>query len=507
MAQEATADSTETSAPAAPQPQFYVREYRVNGNTVLVVRQIERAVYPFLGENKTIADVEKARAALEKAYHDAGYSTVFVDIPEQDVVGGVVRLHVSEGRISRLRVTGTRFFSPLRIREKVPALAQGDVPNLPEVQRQLNELNRRTGDRAVIPVLRPGKTPGTVELELKVKDEFPLHGSLEYNNRYSAGTTHSRLLGSVRYDNLFQREHSLALLYQASPEKREEVDVWSATYLARFEDSENLGVLYAVRSRSNIAAVNDLTVIGRGDIVGARLIMPLATVDGTSHRVTLGLDQKDFEDNILSPINYVNWSAQYNADVRRESGTTRFSVAANVGIRGLANEEQEFEDKRFMARPNYFYLRGGVDHARKLWGGYSGIFQLDVQKADSPLVSNEQFSAGGAESVRGYPEALQLGDDGIRASFELRTPSMANKLGASVDELQLLAFADYASLKIQEPLPDQISRARLGGFGVGMRATMWRRLKTELDWAYPTKDSGIVRSGDSRFHVRMELSF
>src|SRR5215470_8667083 len=67
---------------------FDVLEFQVEGNTVLDPRIIERTVYPFLGPDKTIENVERARAALEQAYRQAGYGAALVDIPEQRVADG-----------------------------------------------------------------------------------------------------------------------------------------------------------------------------------------------------------------------------------------------------------------------------------------------------------------------------------------------------------------------------------------------------------------------------------
>src|ERR1700760_3929096 len=106
----------------AADEQFTIGEYRVLHNTVLSPRQIEAAVYPHLGPNKTLADVQAARTDLEKAYHDAGYSTVFVDIPQQSVENGVVRLQVTEGKVDRVRVLGTLYFSNRRILAAMPSL-------------------------------------------------------------------------------------------------------------------------------------------------------------------------------------------------------------------------------------------------------------------------------------------------------------------------------------------------------------------------------------------------
>ena len=67
-----TAPAAPTAAPAADEPRFDVWEYDVEGNTVLPVPAIEKAVQPYLGPGKQLADVEGARAALEKVYQDAG---------------------------------------------------------------------------------------------------------------------------------------------------------------------------------------------------------------------------------------------------------------------------------------------------------------------------------------------------------------------------------------------------------------------------------------------------
>src|SRR6185369_3880098 len=117
-------------------------EYRVLGNTLMPGTSIERAVYPHLGPGKTFADVEAARQSLETIYRDAGYGTVFVDVPEQQVEGGIVRLRVTEGKLDRVRVTGARYYSNGRIREALPALTPGQVPKLPNAQAQLASLNR-----------------------------------------------------------------------------------------------------------------------------------------------------------------------------------------------------------------------------------------------------------------------------------------------------------------------------------------------------------------------------
>src|SRR5262249_55372083 len=162
----------------------------------------------------------------EQAYRDAGYATVVVDIPVQKVDDGVVRLAVTEARVERLRIVGSRYYAQGSIRERVPAISsETSAPFFPDVQRDLAGLNR-SADRRVTPVLRPGTLPGTTEIELKVEDKLPLHGSLELSNRFSAGTEPLRLGAGLRYDNFLDRDHSIGFQFQTSPQDTDQVRVY-----------------------------------------------------------------------------------------------------------------------------------------------------------------------------------------------------------------------------------------------------------------------------------------
>jgi hemolysin activation/secretion protein len=505
-------------AHAAEDSRFDLLEIAVEGNTVLPAIRIETAIYPYLGENRRIEDVEAARTALEKAYHDSGYLTVFVDIPEQQVQGGVVRLRVTEGRVERLRVTGSRYFSLGRIREKTPDLAEGSVPYFPDVQKQLAAVNRG-GDRRVTPVLRPGRTPGKVEVDLKVDDELPLHGSVELNDRYSANTTRTRLNANLRYDNLWQREHSLSLGIQTAPQDTAESRVFSATYVWP-TDNGNYLAAYGVISESDVAALGDLNVIGNGRIAGLRYIVPLRPRSGYFHTLTLGVDYKDFDETVTllgtdsnsTPISYLPFSLGYEATVQGMQGLTQFTATLNFSLRGLADDTveclpgvflNEFACKRYLGKANYAYLRLDARHTHSLGKGWTLFARAGGQIANGPLISNEQYSVGGTDTVRGYTESAASGDDGLTGGLELRAPSLARRVSENLEDLTVYAFTEGATLRIREPLSGQTDRFDLLAAGVGLRFKGWRGVSGSLDLAYPFEDAGQVEAGDGRVHVRL----
>ncbi len=503
------------SSTPAQEEAFDIWEFQIEGNTVLPTTDVERAVYGFLGENKTIKDVNAAQQQLESLYHARGYGSVLVDLPEQDVLNGVVQLRITEATIGRLKVTGSRYFSLGRIKSKIPALAAGQIPNLPKVQEELAALSQISRDRVITPVLRPSKTPGKLDVELKVKDILPLHGSVELNDRYSADTSRLRLNASIRYDNLWQREHSLGFSYQTSPQDANEVEVFAANYLWRFEDSDNLLSAYAVKSDSNVATVGTLGVIGAGVISGLRYTIPLRNLSKVYHSVTLGVDYKDFGENIglqgnnaiVTPISYLMFTSNYSASHYGDSSTSHFDLTLNFGPDGLGNTQKEFERKRFKAIPNFAYLRLTADHAEQLWGGTTLFGRVGAQVADSPLISNEEFAAGGVDSVRGYLESEKQSDNAFAAAIEFRSPNYGPMLWPALHGLQILAFTDAAELEIKDPLPGTKPNKLLWSTGLGLHVDAADHLQAMLTWAYPLKTGDRTQAGDQRVHFSVGYDF
>lgn len=497
----------------AEAPRFDILEFRIDGNSVLDELVIERAVYGQMGPGRNFDHVEAARAALERAYHDAGYLTVFVDIPEQEVKDGVVTLRVTEAPVDRLRVRGTKYTSPERVRQVAAALAEGTVPYFPKVQKALQSLSR-SPDRKVTPVLRSSTTPGRVDAELAVEDRSAFHGSVELTNRYTANTEPLRLSAALRYDNLWQREHSASLLLLTAPEDPSQVRVFVANYVFRPGDGDDVLAFYVADSKSDVAAASNLNLLGRGRIYGTRYVMPLRSREaGYSHSFTLGADYKDLTDiqtggsALTTPISYVPLSAQYSATQRGQKGVTQGSATVTAGMRDvLGNHDDEFARKRAGAHANYVAIRGELSREQRLPKGMTLYARVGGQAASQPLVSTEQYAAGGVDTVRGYLEAEALGDHAITGRLELRSPVLRPAaLGGT--EFSALGFFDIADLHVSEVLPTQTGHFLLASTGLGLRARSAKGLSASLDVGRALQSARYTTSGDTRAQFRVAYDF
>lgn len=470
---------------------IYIREYRVQGARELPRIEVEEAVYPYLGPGRTSADVEAARAALEQAYRDKGYQAVSVQIPPQPR-SSVVVFQVLEGKVGKLRVKGSRYFSLDEIKKQAPSLQEGKVVNFNNVTKDIVALNQWS-DRRVTPELRAGEEPGTVDIDLNVKDTLPLHASLELNNRYSANTTPLRLSGSVSYTNLWQLGHSIGTSFQISPEDLSEVKVFSGYYIARLPSIDWLTLMVTgTKQESNVSTLGSVAVAGRGEVIGARAIISLPPGKNFYQSISLGFDYKHFDQDVTlagelteAPITYFPFSVNYGATWSDKTYTTEFNAGLIFSIRGWGSDELEFENSRHKADGSFIYLRGDLSHTHDLPGGAEIFGKVQGQIASQPLVSSEQFGGGGLGTARGYLEAEALGDNAIFGTLELRSPTLLGWLPGEGHEWRVYAFVDAGLATLHEPLPEQESRFSLASFGVGSRMQLFHYVNGSVDLAIP----------------------
>ena len=523
-----------TTEEAAAALRFDILEFVVVGNTMLEPLAIEKAVYPFLGPGRSVADAEGARKALEKAYQDAGFLSVTVDIPPQRVgERGELRLVVVEAKVDRLRVTGARYHLPSAVAAEVPSLAPDSVPNFNDMQDELARLARQTSNREVTPLIAAGDVPGTMNVELKVQDSLPLSAFAELNSKQSVNTERGRFEASLSYDNLFQRQHSLGAYWFVSPRDPEQANILSLTYHAPLGGPDDQLYVLWTKSDSNTPTSLGGATVARGTTWGLRWRDALIGPPGMQHALTWGFKYSDLQDRNDAvagftvespPMRYPSFSVQYELiGVDAATGRqTTFDAGLNFSIAALSRREvdcnghqvDQFECKRSGAKPGFQVLTLAASHREPLFKDWSLFVRGQAQLTLDPLVPSEQSVQGGIDTVRGYFESEQSGDDMLGLRVELSTPRFGVGAGAG---LRALTFFDRAMLKRISPLPGELSIIQMGGIGLGLRVDTAIGLQVRFDWARALFDTQqldsagalqpVTNARDTRWELGIRQTF
>jgi hemolysin activation/secretion protein len=342
---------------------------------------------------------------------------------------------------------------------------------------------------------------------------------LESSFSSSPNTDDLRLAASLRYSDLWSLGHTVSANYVVAPQDRTQQEVFAATYSAPVLGTPWTILVSGFSSNSNVAALGGTNVLGNGYQIGVRGIYRLP---GSIYQTLgFGVDFKNFNQDIFvgnvnastSPIRYLPLAIDYTAARETENTSLEVNAGVTLGLRVvkralLAECEgsngqtipclvDQFETRAPNSRENFLRFTFGASYTLTSKKDFIGIFKLNGQIADSPLVTNEQFGVGGQTSVRGYFVSEAVGDEGVNASVQGETPSFFDS--GFIDELRLFGYSDFGYVRSQFPLAGQADDFRLLSVGAGVRIRLFEHFTGQAMFAAPLLDGPLTKTGQPRF--------
>lgn len=501
---------------AASEPiRFEISRFDVSGNTLLPAADVEAAVRPFAGPGRDFGDVQRALEALEAVYHARGYNVVTVQLPEQELNGGVVRLNVVQTRIGRVTVSGNTVFDEANIRRSLPALQPGQTPNLKKVSANLKMANENPAKKISLK-LQSGEADDEVDAKLDVADGRAWKAMLNLDNTGSeqTGKTHAGVV--LQHANLWGRDHVGSMQYTTTAEEPDQVSVYGVGYhipLYELNDSIDLFANYSnVDSGSVTAGIFNLALSGKGTVFGARYNHTLATLGKFEPRLVYGVDFKAFKNSVVfagqefgNDITVHPLSINYLGTLPLANGEANLSLTFVHNIAGGSRgKSEDFTRVRSGARANYNIVRFAAAYTRALARDWQLRALLNGQYSDDALVPGEQFGAGGSASVRGFDERVVSTDSGAFVNAELYSPNLC---GTSRWSCRMLAFYDAAHATRNQVLAGELESTTIAGAGLGLRLAMGVSMNLQLDYGRVVQ-AGAAASGDkNKVHVRMGFAY
>jgi hemolysin activation/secretion protein len=248
-------------------------------------------------------------------------------------------------------------------------------------------------------------------------------------------------------------------------------------------------------------------------------VITLPARDSFFHSLSFGGDYKHFGQTVDlgteafdTPITYYPLNATYGATWQNEGALTQFNLGLTANVRGLGSQYEEFDAKRFNANSSFFHINADLSHTQDLPEGFQLFGRIKGQYADGPLISSEQFSLGGVETVRGYLETEVLGDNGVAGTIEARSPDIGAWLQSNLkdetgqgtarftvfNEWRLFGFVDGGIATIHDPLAEQQSRFDMWSYGLGTRFKLFNQFNGMVALGLPMVGQGTTLKNDKR---------
>lgn len=504
-------------------PHFTIQQYLIEGNSKVSTAQLNASVLSFTGEGKDFSTIESAVEAIRKAYKASGYEAVRVSIPKQEIDDGIVRLQVTEATISNVLIQGNKYFDEANLRHSLPALQNGEMPNIKKLGINLQLTNESFAKQTQV-TFRQGQDPRTVEAVVNVADDQPWHAAISLDNTGTTDTGDWRLGFAYMNANMFNRDHTFSAQYVTSPDHLSDVEIFGLSYRIPLYSLGDAIELSASHSSVNSGVVNTTAgtygISGSGDSFGAHYIYLLPRVADWDQRLNMGVDYRHFSnsvklqggagDSLVPDLEIHPISLSYIGSVRgqdREWGGG-ISLHHNIpgGQDGKASDLQQV-GARPQANPTYSLVRYDAHITQSLPAAFKVHAEFSGQYTKDALISGEQFGIGGSSSVRGFHERVIANDYGHQASVELHTPDFGHLIKTGKIKLSALAFYDFAVARRNHAALGEATQNHISSAGFGIRSSIGTRTNLRFDIAKVLDDDTIGNDGDVRAHVNLMVLF
>ncbi len=481
-----------------------------------VLKALER----YLGHPASLRILNEMARTVVLTYRKSGRPVVDVFFPEQELTGGIIRIHAVEGVRGDVRVEGAKYSNVDYLSGNI-RLGQGDVIDSNILNQDIDWLNRNPL-RSVGLVFESGTETGTSDVVLAVKDTKPFHILTSVGNTGLETTGENELNAGFLWGHFLGTEGFL--FYNASSDfDFENLLAHSVYWKSPFPWRHELELFGSYVDTSSDLSLGG-TAIGSGGMTtqfGFGYVIPLKAVTrGERHEITLGMDYKSTNSDLeFGGSTVFNETAailqirgEYVVSSTDKLGRTTFELA---GIYSPGNAIGNNDDPSFAAfnpgaDPEYWYLRASLERSFDLPFGAKLHADTRGQWSDSRLLPSEQNLVGGYDSVRGFDEFLVRGDRGLIVNVQLDSPKIelppipgCN----SVVGLTPFAFYDLGMTQTAEAFPGE-NFQRLQSYGLGTRVSLGKNLSAEAAYGWAFDHPGALTDVESgKFHFRIRARY
>lgn len=479
-----------------------VKEFKFVGNTAFSEEILTKLVAEFINKEITFAELISAEQKITKLYLESGYinSGAIIEANQTfDPQEAIINITIIEGSIKEIDIQGLNRLNENYIKDRLE-ISTSKPFNVNKLFESLQLLQLNPLIENISAELAAGIRPEENLLFVNVKEADSFDFIPIFNNGRNSSVGSFRRGVRINEKNLLGFGDNIDISYANTDGS----DTVNASYTIPVNAHNGKITLAGGFNSSKVIKppFDILDITGYSEYYEIGYSQPV--IQHPEQELTLGLklsiqysesylQGEPFPISIGSDINGNTdvTALRFYQDFIQRNANEVFAMRSqfSLGIEAFgANTNENAPDT------NFFAWRTQAQYVRKLAEDTLFITRGDLQLASESLVSLEQFYLGGLNSVRGYPQDLNLTDNGFLLSTEVWLPILRvnNIINDEDGVLQIIPFVDFGvGWNAGEfPAPDPNA---LVGVGLGLQWQMGNNFTARLDWGIPLVDVDIEK--------------
>jgi len=476
----------------------------------------------------TIGRLQEIANEVTRYYRSRGFILAQAYVPAQTVTNGDVVIQVIEGNLGQIIVENNHdYLADILTRPFAGLIGQPVYKD--RVESSMLKLRDYPG-LDVFGVFSPGTDVGSTNLILKVQREHGYDQSVSLDNFGSEYTGRNRLQYNVSINNPSKSADivNLSVLKNFTPSN----GLYGSFNYERpyfINDATTVGLDLSRNTFDLGGDVADLKISGVSKVYSIYTRTKMQRTRKQNSNITFTLSRKDA--NLSSPIlgsaidsrdRLATFSIEYGFDsiTTKSAGINVGSFKLTHGYGGLFGAMQPDNDptssrvggsgKHAGGDFNKFSFR--YDRLQKFTKNQSLLLTLSGQYSNDLLISIEQMSVGGPDSVRAYSVSEYLFDKAYFGSLEwlINAPGFADKPVFNKytwgELFKIALFLQTGGGSLNDPLPSETDSASLSGAGLGLRFN-YSGFSMDVNVAKPISDKVASNGHDPQYYANLKYKF
>ena len=439
---------------------FILNSITFKGYTAFTEEELMNLICDKIGTRVTVGDLVGLTNMVTEHYQKHGYISSVAYLAPQRVQDGNIVINIMEGKYGNVKVSGnkwnrTSYLNNQFLRDKY--IESGSLLNVNDIRESLKELNASGYMHGSISLEDNEESAELTDLELTVKDRFPLDFDFRWDDM---GTSATGLHRAVFFAGLYNLTGFGDQLYSTTTLARHSIGqgvMYSVPLTATKETKLNVGYSYSGASVAG-GGLDFLDLESKSHNLFFTLSRRLIKTDNYKLYGDIGFDLRNTETTWLGGMDLYKYRSR-NLKVNLTNIKDDFygkwfaNVGTSVGLDWFGATNQldfgmEGAYKHSIPSNKGVRVMGNIARIQVLPFRSTGIIQARGQWASRALLPSERMSFGGMSSVRGYEESFFIKDYGATASAELRFPvpflrmMLPEKLKFIDDSIRLAGFYD-----------------------------------------------------------------